>query len=125
MPDSGVTPDESTWLDPQNAARAAVGEMPLHWDPIAAEVAQGWAAQCNWMHNPNAGTQYDGFGGMGDLGENIAAGAPTQAVSDAVASWVNEESSYDHATNTSPLGWSVGTTPKSSGRRRRAWAARR
>ena len=45
---------------------------------------------------------------MGDLGENIAAGAPTQAVSDAVASWVNEESSYDHATNTCAAGVECG-----------------
>jgi pathogenesis-related protein 1 len=87
-----------------NAARVAVGESPLTWDPIAAEVAQGWANECNFSHNPNASAQYDALGGTGGLGENLAAGAPTESIAGAVASWVNEEQYYDHATNTCATG---------------------
>jgi uncharacterized protein YkwD len=107
--DSGPTQDELDWLTPQNAARAAVGEPPLVWDPIAAKVAQGYATSCpTFDHNPNRGTQYDAFGGMGGLGENIAAGAPTQTVAGAVGSWVGEQQYYDHATNTCASGQECG-----------------
>jgi hypothetical protein len=87
-----------------NAARAAVGETPLIWDPIAAAVAQAWASQCNYEHNPNAGTDYDNLGGSGGLGENLAAGAPIESVSGSVASWVGEGQYYDHATNSCATG---------------------
>ena len=87
-----------------NQARALVGEAPFQWDPIAAEVAQSWASQCTYGHNPSASTEYDGMGGSGGLGEDVAAGAPSQSVADAVASWVNEEQYYDHATNTCASG---------------------
>jgi pathogenesis-related protein 1 len=91
-----------------NAARAAVGESPLTWDPIAAAVAQAWANQCSFNHNPNAGADYDKLGGSGGLGENLAAGAPTESVSGSVASWVGEEQSYDHSTNTCAAGQECG-----------------
>jgi pathogenesis-related protein 1 len=93
-----------------NQARAAlmVGEVPLQWDPIAAAVAQNWASQCGFMHNPNASTQYDNMGGTGSLGENIAAGAPSQTVAAAVASWVAEAQYYDHATNSCATGQTCG-----------------
>ncbi len=97
--DSGPSAAELAWLTPMNAARAMVGEAPLHWDPIAAQVAAAYAAQCNYAHNPNAGAQYKALGGTSGLGENIAAGAPSQTVSSAVSSWLAEEASYDHATN--------------------------
>jgi pathogenesis-related protein 1 len=102
--DGGSTTDESGWLDPQNVARMAVGEQPLTWDPIAAQVAQAWANKCTWMHNPDASAEYDALGGSGGLGENIAAGAPSETVAGAVASWVNEEANYTHATNTCASG---------------------
>jgi pathogenesis-related protein 1 len=98
--DSGLTQEQLAWLVPQNAARAAVGEAPLVWDPIAAQVAQNYASQCTFAHNPNRSTQYAALGGQTGLGEDIAAGAPTQSIADAVASWVNEQQYYDHATNT-------------------------
>jgi uncharacterized protein YkwD len=91
-----------------NAARAAVGEAALTWDPIAAEVAQTWANGCDFEHNPNAGGDYDGLGGSGGLGENLAAGAPTESVAESVASWVGEEQYYDHATNTCAAGQECG-----------------
>jgi pathogenesis-related protein 1 len=102
--DSGQAAAEDAWLDPMNQARAAVGEMPLQWDPIAAQVALAYASECMFMHNPNASAQYDSMGGKGGLGENIASGAPTQTVAGAVASWVGEETNYDHATNTCAAG---------------------
>ena len=97
--DSGPSSAELAWLTPMNAARAMVGEMPLQWDPIAAQVALTYADQCNYAHNPQAGAEYDALGGTGGLGENIAAGAPSQTVSSAVSSWLAEQTSYDHATN--------------------------
>jgi uncharacterized protein YkwD len=95
---------EQAWLAPMNAARTAVGESALHWDSIAAGVAQAWAAQCNYEHNPDASSQYAAAGGTGGLGENLAAGAPTLSVSGAVAAWLGEQQSYDHATNTCAAG---------------------
>lgn len=97
--ESGPSPDESMWLTPMNAARAAVGENPLHWDPMAAQVAQMYASQCDYAHNPDAGTEYRALGGASGLGENIAAGAPSQTIPAAVGSWLSEQASYDHATN--------------------------
>jgi hypothetical protein len=83
-----------------NAARSAVGEAPLTWNPIAAQVAQAYASGCSFNHNANRNTQYAALGGSGGLGENLAAGAPSQSVSAAVASWVGEQAYYNHATNT-------------------------
>lgn len=101
---SGLPPGASDWLTPMNAARAAVGEAPFKWDAIAAEVAQSWANQCSFGHNPSASSEYASLGGSGGLGEDVAAGAPTESVAGAVASWVNEEQYYDHATNTCATG---------------------
>jgi pathogenesis-related protein 1 len=99
-----VTPDESVWLVPMNAARTMVGEAPLVWNPIAAKVAQDYASLCNYEHNENSTTDYESLGGGdGGLGENIAAGEPTESPTDAVASWVDEIANYDHASNTCAL----------------------
>jgi hypothetical protein len=88
-----------------NAARTAVGETALTWDPIAAQVAQAWANECNFEHNANAGTDYANLGGgNGGLGEDIAAGAPTESISGADASWVGEGQYYDHASNSCASG---------------------
>jgi hypothetical protein len=107
--DGGGSTDESAWLAPMNAARAAVGEKPFTWDPIAAQVAAGYAATCDFAHNPNRNTAYQmAGGGSGGLGENIAAGAPTQAPADAVSSWLSEEGFYDHASNTCQAGETCG-----------------
>jgi pathogenesis-related protein 1 len=95
---------EQAWLAPMNAARTAVGESPLRWDSIAAGVAQAWASQCNYEHNPGASSQYAAAGGTGGLGENLAAGAPTLDVAGAVSAWVGEEQNYDHATNSCAAG---------------------
>jgi pathogenesis-related protein 1 len=102
--DSGPSADELAWLTPMNAARAMVGEAPLGWDPIAAQVALAYVSKCVNQHNLNAGAQYDALGGKGGLGENIAAGAPSQTVASAVSSWISEKVNYDHATNTCAAG---------------------
>jgi Cysteine-rich secretory protein family len=91
---------EQQWLAPMNQARAAVGEAPFVWDPIAAQVALAYASQCNYAHNANRNSDYTTLGGKGGVGENIAAGAPTETVAAAVNSWLAEASSYDHTTNT-------------------------
>jgi hypothetical protein len=105
-----VTPaDESVWLNPMNRARSAVGENALVWDPIAAQVAATYAAMCAFDHNADRSTQYQTRGGASSgLGEDIAAGAPTQAPADAVSSWVSEESSYDHSSNSCASGAECG-----------------
>jgi pathogenesis-related protein 1 len=103
--DAATPADESQWLTGMNAARAAVGEPPLTWDPVAAQVAQTYAAGCDFVHNPNRDSQYQtAGGGTGGLGENIAAGAPTQEPADAVTAWVAEQQDYDHAGNSCASG---------------------
>jgi hypothetical protein len=95
--------DPSAWLDPMNAARAAVdaGEPPLTWNPIAAQVALNYAEKCDYAHNPNRNSDYKTLGGgSGGLGENIAASAPTGTVAQADQLWIGEEAIYDYATNT-------------------------
>ena len=96
---SSIPSSNLAWLAPMNAARAMVGEAPLHWDPLAAQVALTYASQCDPVHNPNADAEYKALGGTSGLGENIAGGAPTQTVANAVGIWVAEQTSYDHATN--------------------------
>lgn len=100
--DAGVCVNQSVWLAPMNAARAAVdaGEPPLVCDPIAVEVALSYASKCNYLHNPNRNAEYKALGGAATgLGENIAAGAPTEKIQAAVQSWLSEQANYDHATN--------------------------
>jgi len=68
---------------------------PYVWDPGAAAVAQGWAAQCQGLtHNSNR-----------DGGENIyIAGSTTTPVTitgtDAVNDWMGESSGYTYSNNT-------------------------
>ncbi|MDP9034383.1 MAG: CAP domain-containing protein [Myxococcota bacterium] len=102
--DSGadLCANASAWLAPMNQARAAlgVGEPPLTCDPIAAQVALTYATKCNYMHNANRNMEYAALGGRGPgVGENLAAGAPTESIAQAVASWLSEASSYTYATN--------------------------
>ena len=59
-------------------------------------------------HNANRSTQYASMGGTGGLGENIAAGAPSQTVSAAVQSWLDEQQYYDHTTNSCATGQQCG-----------------
>jgi pathogenesis-related protein 1 len=96
--DSGATAAENEWLQPQNAARAAVGEQPLHWDPIAAAVATAYANACDYVHNPNRQAQYDAMSGTNIyIGENIAAGEPTESVAEACGDWIAEKEYFTNS----------------------------
>ncbi|MDP9150935.1 MAG: CAP domain-containing protein [Myxococcota bacterium] len=111
--DSGadLCANASAWLAPMNQARAAlsVGEPPLTCDPIAAQVALSYASKCNYMHNANRNMEYAALGGQGPgVGENIAAGAPTESIAKAVASWLSEVTSYTYATNSCASGAQCG-----------------
>ncbi|XP_031495349.1 pathogenesis-related protein 1-like [Nymphaea colorata] len=79
------------FLDPHNAARAAVGVGPLAWDDTVASYAQAYAdqraADCALMHS---GGQY---------GENIYWNSGDADAADAVSYWVSEEAYYDYNSN--------------------------
>jgi pathogenesis-related protein 1 len=95
---SGATAAENEWLVPQNAARAAVGEGPMTWDPIAAAVATAYANGCDYIHNPNRQSQYDAMSGNTlYIGENIAAGEPTESVAEACSDWIDEKQYYSNS----------------------------
>ena len=110
--DDGGGPDAATFDEPpglegtteaHNAARAAHGVAPLTWDPALAAIAQGWAEQCidNEVpaglidHNPNRSATYPTY-----VGENIFGSSGNATGTQAVASWIAEESNYDYASNT-------------------------
>jgi pathogenesis-related protein 1 len=89
---SGIT-------DAHNDVRAAAMPEPdpaldpLCWSASVADVAQAWADNCTWQHNP----------GRGSLGENIFAGSGhwlASGASSAVNLWAAEADDYDYATNT-------------------------
>jgi len=64
----------------------------LCWSESVAAVAQAWADNCTWQHNP----------GRGFLGENIFAGSGnwlSSAALSAVNLWAAEAAYYDYETN--------------------------
>jgi len=95
-----------TWLDLHNQVRAHPQPPPpsplppLTWSTGAAQVAQGWADNCNYQHNA----------GRGPRGENIAASAPPGrwGISDVVGAWAGEVSDYDYSNNTCAPGKDCG-----------------
>jgi Cysteine-rich secretory protein family len=89
-----------------NQARCGVNppaaSMPaLRWDETLAAVAQSWANQGVLAHNPNRSSQYQGLGGSGYVGENLALGASTTRQ---VALWIAERASFNALTNTCATG---------------------
>lgn len=105
-PGPAPTPTAQAWLDAHNAVRAGtapgitVSPTPapplaaLGWSASAASVAQAWAGNCAYGHNPSLTGLH--------LGENIAATAPT-GIRDStyvVGLWASEWSAYDYASNT-------------------------
>jgi hypothetical protein len=94
-----------------NQLRASlnVGEPPLVCDPIAAQVALNYANKCMFAHNMNRNSDYSALGGKGaGLGENIAAGAPTESIAAAVASWDGEAMYYTYSSNSCASGQQCG-----------------
>ena len=97
----GPTQFATDMLESHNAARASAQPQPspalapLTWDATVAEVAQKWADNCKFEHNPN----------RGNAGENIAAATPDSLTTKgAVKGWVDEVKDYDYAKNTCAAG---------------------
>ena len=89
--------------DAHNDVRASASPTPdpalepLCWSASVAAVAQSWADNCTWQHNP----------GRGFLGENIFGGSGNWLASgalSAVAMWADEAAYYDYASNTCESG---------------------
>ena len=94
---SGVTP-------------TAANMTRLVWDSNLATVAQNWANQCNWSHNPGRNAAYAALSSnSGQVGENIYVTTAPRASAlsgsnGAVALWAAEVSAYNYATNTCAAG---------------------
>lgn len=70
---------------------------PLCWSDSVAVVAQAWADNCTWQHNP----------GRGFLGENIFGGSGnwlSNGALSAVELWAAEDEFYDYASNSCQSG---------------------
>uniref|UniRef100_A0A0D9WV60 SCP domain-containing protein n=1 Tax=Leersia perrieri TaxID=77586 RepID=A0A0D9WV60_9ORYZ len=84
------------FVNPHNAARAAVGVGPVTWDDTVAAYAQSYADQrrgdCQLQHSDTGGKYGENIYGGGGYGSQWTAG-------DAVAAWVNEKQWYDHDSN--------------------------
>jgi hypothetical protein len=85
--------------NPAPSATAGGALSPFIWSVGATTLAQNWAAQCNFAHNPD----------RGDYGENIfaAAGFSTPAPitgSEVVLSWAGEAADYTYSTNSCVAG---------------------
>ncbi|GJP56300.1 hypothetical protein CLOM_g15367 [Closterium sp. NIES-68] len=84
---SSASRPHSDYLDPHNAARAAVGAVPLVWDDAVAATAAEWAAHL--ASENNCGLEH---GGPGDYGQCLSGASPSgwATNTDAVQWWVNE-----------------------------------
>jgi|GEM_PF-812862 len=93
-------------LQAHNDVRAAALPVPmpaltdLVWSDEAAAVAQAWADNCEWGHNPN----------RGPYGENIAvfSGANGGSGPATVELWASEIDFYDYDTNSCEAGEQCG-----------------
>lgn len=88
------------FVNPHNAARAAVGVGPVSWDENVAAFARSYAAQrqgdCKLVHSG---------GGPNHYGENIFwGGGSAWKASDAVGLWVGEKQNYDYNSNSCAAG---------------------
>ncbi|CAI7777117.1 unnamed protein product [Closterium sp. NIES-53] len=92
---TNATLANSDYLDNQNAARAAVGAIPLVWNATLAAEAQAWATvltnstyNCGLSHGGNPGE-----------GQNLSGGGPAGYYSNgaAVSWWVGEGDLYSFA----------------------------
>jgi hypothetical protein len=66
------------------------------WSEELAIVAQNYAEQCFFGHNPNRANQQETFR---FVGENLAAGSGAADYVGFVRSWYNEESDYNFDSN--------------------------
>ena len=74
----------------------ASATYPLQvWSDQLAQIAQSYAEQCKWGHNPDRSSSYPGY-----VGENLYVTTASIAnYSAAVASWYNEVKDYDYDRN--------------------------
>ena len=110
--DDGDTGDDGSDGEPaelagilaaHNQVRADHGVAPLSWDPQLAAIASDWAAGCRDQdepiglidHNPG---RSDAFGSY--VGENVYGSSGPTGGPAAVGAWAEEESDYDHDSNT-------------------------
>jgi uncharacterized protein YkwD len=74
---------------------------PVAWDAALADAAFNYLSQCRGTtlaeHNPNRTEDYAALGGNDYVGENIFASTGAAEPARAVASWMNEASSYNYA----------------------------
>jgi pathogenesis-related protein 1 len=105
LSDGGVDPLVDEMLRAHNAVRARAMPAPMPALPpmtfnfAASEKARVWAANCDFMHNPN----HDPFG------ENIAWGTgPALSPTDVTELWAAEVSDYDYAHDTCASGQMCG-----------------
>ncbi|XP_046544130.1 GLIPR1-like protein 1 [Haliotis rubra] len=85
-------------LDKHNEYRRipnAADMLQMSWDNELEALAQGWAAQCKFAHNPSRSIASS----TSSIGENLHIKAPTYNEVSTVTSWHNEESSYTYSTN--------------------------
>ncbi|KAK9514707.1 hypothetical protein VZT92_025403 [Zoarces viviparus] len=68
---------------------SASAMLPLRWDPSLKVIAEGYAAKCNWNHNPE----------LEDTGENLYAGTGPLDVREALEKWFLEHLDYDFQNN--------------------------
>lgn len=71
----------------------------MTWDSALAEIAAGYARQCQWQHNPDRSDNYPGY-----VGENLAlfsSGWPQDTIVESTLNgWVEREApDYDYASN--------------------------
>jgi pathogenesis-related protein 1 len=88
------------FVNPHNAARAAVGVGPVSWDENVAAFARSYAARrqgdCKLVHSG---------GGPNHYGENLFWGGGSDwTASDAVGLWVGEKPNYDYNSNSCAAG---------------------
>jgi pathogenesis-related protein 1 len=104
--DYDAGPYDPAWLTTQNAVRASASPAPspalppFTWSSDAQSVAQQYASQCVYAHNPNRGNR----------GENIAYDSPAgfQDLANIVNLWASEASSYTYSTNSCASGADCG-----------------
>ncbi|KAL8137003.1 hypothetical protein V2J09_003004 [Rumex salicifolius] len=102
LPSSYGQNSNQDYLDPHNAARAAVGVDPMTWDDTVATYAQTYAdsrdGDCTLVHSTG-----------GPYGENLATGtSSTFSAGEAVKMWVDEGLDYDHDSNSCAAGRTCG-----------------
>jgi Cysteine-rich secretory protein family len=87
-------------------ASTAANMTRLVWDANLATVAQNWANQCNFSHNPNSNSDYAVLStNTGQVGENIFVTTTSRANAltgpgSAVPFWASEGIDYNFSTNT-------------------------